>query len=87
MRMDLDQEEGEKTFMVMDLQDRVVRNFFPEKRAYLEISFDEVEQMGEGLSEMQKAVGAGKRVEKVGELEKMGEKKRINGYMCELYTQ
>ncbi|MDZ7697971.1 MAG: DUF4412 domain-containing protein [Deltaproteobacteria bacterium] len=69
--------------MIMDSQEEVIRNFFPEKKAYMEMSFAEVEEMGRGLSKMRK----GPEEEKIGELEKTGTKKEINGYACRLYTQ
>jgi hypothetical protein len=87
MRMDFDRAEGEKTFMIMDVKKRLVRNCFPDRKAYLEMKFDDVEQMGKGLSDMRKGLGAEKQVEKIGALKKTEEKKEINGYMCELYTQ
>jgi len=83
MRMDFNQEKGERTFMIMDSQEEVVRNFFPEKKAYMEMSFAELEEMGRGLSEMRKGPEEGK----AGELKKTGTKKEINGYACQLYTQ
>lgn len=87
MRMDFDQAEGAKTFMVMDAKQRVARNCFPDKKAYLEMKFDDLEQMGKGVSDMQKGMGLEKPGEKIGELKKTGEKRKINGYACELYTQ
>jgi hypothetical protein len=87
MRMDFDQAEGAKTFMVMDAKQKVARNCFPDRKAYLEMKFDEVEQMGKGVSDMQKGMGLEKPGEKIGELKKTGEKRKINGYPCELYTQ
>jgi hypothetical protein len=86
MRMEFEQGEGEKTFMVMDAKKRVIRNFFPERKAYLEMQFDEIEQMSKGLADMQKAMGREKQ-EKPGKLKKAGKKKTINGYSCQLYTQ
>lgn len=87
MRMNFEQKEGEKTFMVMDMEKRVVRNFFPQRQAYLEMSLDEVQQMGQGFSSMKKEMGMNTEAQETGELKKTGEKKRINGYMCEQYTQ
>lgn len=83
MRMDSDQEKSERTFMIMDMQKRVVRNFFPEKKVYMEMSFDEVEEMGRDFSKMRKGV----EEEESGKLKKTGKKKKINGYNCQLYTQ
>ncbi|MFO7459812.1 MAG: DUF4412 domain-containing protein [Desulfatiglandales bacterium] len=86
MRMDFDAGEEEKAFMVLDAEKKVMRNFFPDRKTYLEMSFEEMEQMGRGISEMQREIGPGMQVE-MGELKKTGQKKKINGYMCELYTQ
>jgi hypothetical protein len=86
MRMDFDAGEEEKAFMVLDAKKKVMRNFFPDRKTYVEMSFEEMEKMGLGISEMQREIGSGTQVE-MGELKKTGEKKRINGYMCELYTQ
>lgn len=87
MRMDLEQAEGGKTFMIMDAKMKVARSCFPDRKAYLEMKFEEIEEMGKGLSDMQRGTGVEKPDEKIGELKKTGEKKKINGYMCELYTQ
>lgn len=87
MRMELDQAEGEKTFMILDAKKKLVRNCYPDKKAYLEMKIEEVDRMGKGLSDMQKGMGAEKQAEQAGELKKTGEKKKISGYMCERYTQ
>lgn len=87
LRVDMDQAEGENTFVVMDAKKKVMRTYFPDSQTYLEMTFDEIEEMGEGLFDMQKEMGAEGPAEKPGELKKTGEKKKINGYPCERYTQ
>ena len=87
LRMNFEGQEGEKTYMVMDMNKRVIRNFFPERQAYVEMSLDEVEQMGRGFSNMKRDMGMNTDVQATGELKKTGEKKQIHGYKCEQYTQ
>ncbi len=87
MRVDFENEKDETTFMVMDMEKKVVRNFFPQRNAYVEMNLDELQQMGQGFSNMKRKIGQDMGKETTGELEKTGEKKQINDYMCEQYTQ
>lgn len=73
MRMNFDQQKAEKTFMIMDMQKRVIRNFFPDKKAYVEMTLDEVEEMGRGLLKMRE----GSEEVKSGDLKKTGKKKKL----------
>jgi len=90
MRVEVDK-EGESMVTIMDMKNGVMRNLMPEKKAYMEVT---VEEMAKQMQSMKKAMGelgAGEMKNEAdarpSQIRKTGQKKKINGFKCEQYVQ
>lgn len=84
------QEEGEPMVIIMDFKKRTIYTIYPNKKKYMAMTLDEVEQKVKQAKDMMREMGLDVQKptsEVKSTLKKTGKKKSINGFMCEQYIE